>query len=91
MDNTPAVSHFAATSKLEPLQVDNGLRALCLVAGYYRIAAQAEVIAKQLALDEPAAVDDLLRAVKLVGLKARHVAAASPTRNMTCFFFIFID
>lgn len=80
MDNTPAVSHFAATSELEPPQVDNGLRALCLVAGYYRIAAQAEVLSKQLALGEPAVADDVLRAARLVGLKARRVSGVSERR-----------
>ncbi|WP_051440874.1 ATP-binding cassette, subfamily B, bacterial HlyB/CyaB (plasmid) [Ensifer sp. WSM1721] len=79
MDNTPAVSHSAAIPELEQ-QTDNGLRALCLVAGYYRIAAQAEVIAKQLAFSEPALTDDLVRAAKLIGLKARHVAAVSLAR-----------
>lgn len=68
------------------------MRALCLVAGYYRIAAQAEVIAKQLALGAPAVSDDLLRAAKLVGLKARQVPSISlarlsalPTPAIACF------
>nr|WP_026620359.1 type I secretion system permease/ATPase [Ensifer sp. WSM1721] len=73
------MSHSAAIPELEQ-QTDNGLRALCLVAGYYRIAAQAEVIAKQLAFSEPALTDDLVRAAKLIGLKARHVAAVSLAR-----------
>ncbi len=80
MDNAPTGSHHPVASESEALVVDSGLKALCLVAGYYRIAAQPEVIAKQLALGEPAGADDLLRAAKLVGLKARHVAAVSPAR-----------
>ncbi|WP_065377053.1 type I secretion system permease/ATPase [Ensifer adhaerens] len=67
-------------SETAAVATDTGMRALCLVAGYYRIAAQAEVIAKQLALGAPAAADDLLRAAKLVGLKARHVSSISLAR-----------
>ncbi|SDN74346.1 type I secretion system permease/ATPase [Ensifer sp. YR511] len=78
--NAPLGPHHPVASESEALDIDSGLKALCLVAGYYRIAAQPEVIAKQLALGEKAAADDLLRAAKLAGLKARHVSAVSAAR-----------
>ncbi len=78
--NAPLGPHHPVASESEALDIDSGLKALCLVAGYYRIAAQPEVISKQLALGELAGADDLLRAAKIVGLKARHVSAVSPTR-----------
>ncbi|HEV7319267.1 MAG TPA: type I secretion system permease/ATPase [Ensifer sp.] len=80
MDNAPTGPHHPVASGSETPGIDLGLKALCLVAGFYRIAAQPEVIAKQLALGGPAASDDLLRAAKLVGLKARHVSAVSSAR-----------
>jgi ATP-binding cassette, subfamily B, bacterial HlyB/CyaB len=54
--------------------IDSGLSALCLVAGYYRIAAQPDVLSKQLALGQKARPDDILRAARLIGLKARRVS-----------------
>jgi ATP-binding cassette, subfamily B, bacterial HlyB/CyaB len=59
---------------------DPGLSALCLIAGYYRIAAQPDVLAKQLALGHPASAEDVLRAARLVGLKARQVFSVNERR-----------
>lgn len=51
---------------------DSGVRALCAIAGYYRIAADVEHLRRELAIGEGVAdTGDLLRAVKLIGLKAR--------------------
>ena len=54
--------------------IDTGLRALCGIAAYYRIAADPSHLQRELALiGRAAGPDDLLRAGKLVGLKARTV------------------
>ena len=59
--------------------VDPGLRALCGIAAYYRIAADPVLLSRELALfDRPAGAGDLIRAAKLVGLKARAVERRSP-------------
>jgi subfamily B ATP-binding cassette protein HlyB/CyaB len=51
---------------------DSGLQALCAVAGYYRITSDPVKIARELAIaGRPFASDDLVRAAKLLGLKAR--------------------
>jgi subfamily B ATP-binding cassette protein HlyB/CyaB len=58
-----------------------GLRALCGIAAYYQIAASADHLAKELALDEGEADErDLVRAAKAIGLKARIVPRASAAR-----------
>lgn len=52
--------------------VDTGLRAICGVAGYYRIAADPHQIERELALTGRLSnEDDLVRAARLIGLKAR--------------------
>ncbi len=52
--------------------VDAGLRALCGIAAYYRIAADPVHLQRELALlGREAGVTDLLRAGKMIGLKAR--------------------
>ncbi len=51
---------------------DSGLQALCAVAGYYRITSDPLKIARELAIaGRPFASDDLVRAARLLGLKAR--------------------
>ncbi|MFW8583952.1 type I secretion system permease/ATPase [Rhizobium beringeri] len=52
---------------------DSGLAAISAIAGYFRIASRPETLSRELALTAPAARDDLLRAAKIVGLKARTV------------------
>ncbi|WP_033057721.1 type I secretion system permease/ATPase [Sinorhizobium arboris] len=58
-------------------QGDSGLSALCAVAGYYRLTANAPSLSRQLALTADAGEDDLLRAARVIGLKARPIVAAA--------------
>ena len=54
--------------------VDTGLRAICGIAGYYRIAADPHQLERELALTGRLSnEDDLVRAARLLGLKARVV------------------
>jgi subfamily B ATP-binding cassette protein HlyB/CyaB len=54
------------------MSVDSGLRALCGVAGYYRIPADPEQLSFELALQSSRADStDLVRAANRIGLKAR--------------------
>jgi subfamily B ATP-binding cassette protein HlyB/CyaB len=62
---------------------DSGLAALSAIAGYFRIAAKAETMSREQALVAPAEPDDILRAAKGLGLKARIVACASDARLQT--------
>ncbi len=58
--------------------VDTGLRALCGIAAYYRIAADPAHLQRELALiGRPAGPEDLIRAGKIIGLKARSVERLS--------------
>ncbi len=51
---------------------DPGLRALCAIAGYYRIASDPARLARELALaGGPCGPEDILRAARLLGLRAR--------------------
>ena len=76
METTPPRSE---TTPLDP-----GLRALCGVAAYYRIAADPVQLARALALGERAADEtDLIRAAKLVGLKARLAVKVDAERLQT--------
>ncbi len=69
-------------SETPPL--DPGLRALCGIAAYYRIAADPVQLARALALGERAADEtDLIRAAKLVGLKARLAVKVDAERLTT--------
>ncbi|MGV1948286.1 MULTISPECIES: type I secretion system permease/ATPase [unclassified Agrobacterium] len=52
---------------------DAGLSAISIVAAHYRIAAQPGRLARELALQGPATVEDLRRAAKYIGLKSRTV------------------
>ncbi len=55
-----------------PPKLDSGLRALCGIAAYYRIAADPVHLQRELALlGREASATDLLRASKIIGLKAR--------------------
>ncbi len=57
---------------------DAGLRALCGIAAFYRIASDPVRIARDLALgDRAAGRDDIVRAAKSIGLKARAVTRAT--------------
>jgi ATP-binding cassette, subfamily B, bacterial HlyB/CyaB len=68
----------------EATLLDRGLRALCGIAAYHRISADPVQLARELALggreaDEAA----LIRAAKLIGLKARLVAEVTAERLKT--------
>src|SRR5579871_3845000 len=62
---------------------DSGLAALCGIAGYFRISADAARLRHELALGERLAGDgDLVRAAQRIGLKAR-IVPISPRRLAT--------
>ncbi len=70
-----------------PSREDPGLRALCGIAAYFRIAADPAHLQRELAIvGRDAATDDLMRASRIIGLKARRATrvtekqlAATPT------------
>lgn len=68
---SPSLDHGAET----------GLRAVVAIAGFYRIPADPAFLKRELALhSDTAEPEDLIRAVHLLGLKARVVRAPSPKR-----------
>src|ERR1700727_440806 len=65
----------------EGTPLDRGLRALCGIAAYYRIGADPVQLARELALGASEANDgDLIRAAKLIGMKARLVEKVTAER-----------
>ena len=65
----------------EGTPLDRGLRALCGIAAYYRIGADPVQLARELALGAREADEgDLIRAAKLIGLKARLVEKVTAER-----------
>ncbi len=69
--------NLLGTTHGEPI-THSGLRALCGIAAYYRIAADPLNLARELAiLDREASESDLLRAAKTLGLKAHIVRRPS--------------
>src|SRR5580704_15416435 len=68
----------------EGTPLDRGLRALCGIAAYYRIGADPVQLARELALGDRAADEsDLIRAARMVGLKARLVGKVNAERLKT--------
>src|SRR4029077_8099930 len=64
--------------------LDRGLRALCGIAAYYRIGADPLQLARELALGAREADEgDIIRAARLVGLKARLVEKVTQERLAT--------
>src|SRR5437763_6710903 len=64
-----------------PENLDSGLRALCGIAGYYRIPADPDQLAADLALQDCAAdAEDLAGAAQRLGLKAKIVTSFSAER-----------
>ena len=65
----------AAAAPMTPTaRPDAGLRALCGIAAYYRIAADPTHLQRELALiGREAEVTDLMRASGIIGMKARRV------------------
>jgi ATP-binding cassette, subfamily B, bacterial HlyB/CyaB len=65
----------------EATPLDAGLRALCGIAAYYRIAADPLQLAREMTLgDREADEFDLIRAASLVGMKARLISGANASR-----------
>ncbi len=65
----------------EATALDAGLRAFCGIAAYYRIGADPLQLARELALvDRQADEFDLIRAAKLIGMRARLVSGADAER-----------
>src|SRR5271169_6321925 len=68
----------------EGTPLDRGLRALCGIAAYYRIGADPVQLARELALGAHEANEgDLIRAAKLVGMRARLVEKVTAERLAT--------
>jgi ATP-binding cassette, subfamily B, bacterial HlyB/CyaB len=67
----------------EKLTSDTGLIALVAIAGYYRISARPELLARDLVLKGLAERDDVQRAAKIIGLKSRCVAVGDVKRLST--------
>jgi subfamily B ATP-binding cassette protein HlyB/CyaB len=66
------------------IALDAGLRALCGIAAFYRIAADPAQLSRELALHgRHAGEADIVRAATMIGLKARHVTSASRKRLAT--------
>src|SRR3954452_15410506 len=64
--------------------IDTGLRAIVGIAGYYRIAADPHQIERELGLTGRLSNEnDLIRAARLVGLKARVVRGIAPKRLLS--------
>lgn len=64
-----------------PVSPDAGLHGLAGIAAYFRIPADPIHLARELALgDRPAEAPDIVRAAKLLGLKARIVHDTTPDR-----------
>lgn len=60
---------------------DPGLRALCGIAVFYRIAADPNALQRELALGtRPANTEDILRAATLIGMKGKVVKRKAPKR-----------
>ncbi|CDZ30945.1 HlyB protein [Neorhizobium galegae bv. officinalis] len=65
-------------------QLDSGLRALCGIAAFYRIAADPQQLQHDLALKgRPLQALDLQRAARLIGLKTRSIEQVSERRLRT--------
>jgi subfamily B ATP-binding cassette protein HlyB/CyaB len=62
-------------------KLDSGLRALCAIAAFYRIPAEADQLAAELVLQSrPAQAADLVRAANRLGLKAKIITSLSAER-----------
>src|SRR5262245_38705247 len=76
-DRSSSSSAILDCSQASP--VDTALQCLSLVAGFYRIQADARQLRHELALgDRVAEATDILRAARLLGLKAKAVTRNTP-------------
>ncbi|KQV16110.1 peptidase C39 [Rhizobium sp. Root1203] len=62
---------------------DSGLAAIAAIAGYFRISSRPDTLARELALDRVSQPDDILRAAKIAGLKARAIRGVGKDRLTT--------
>lgn len=77
----PSASHASALGDnagkaqfIDPgINIDRGLSALCGIAAYYRIPADAIGLARELSLVDQAGPEEIVRAAKAVGLKGRVI------------------
>ncbi len=69
-------------ARAEPTKtIDTGLAALAMIASYYRIAVDAKHLAHELAVSgRPAEPEDIIRAARMLGLKARAIGNAPSSR-----------
>src|ERR1700722_8082024 len=71
-------------SEPDAVPLDAGLRALCGIAAYYRVAADPGHLSRELALrDQPANETDIVRAAILIGLKAKLLVNVTAKRLAT--------
>jgi ATP-binding cassette, subfamily B, bacterial HlyB/CyaB len=62
-------------------EVDTGLTALVMIAGYYRVAGDPVQLGHELALSgRTAGMDEVVRAARMLGLNARAIVKATPKR-----------
>jgi subfamily B ATP-binding cassette protein HlyB/CyaB len=81
MDQRPSLTEQANEQEPNRQAIDTGLRALCTVAAYYRIPADPQQLAAELALPPRVATpEDLVRAADRIGLKARLVTGLASGR-----------
>jgi subfamily B ATP-binding cassette protein HlyB/CyaB len=67
--------------RLQNVEIDHGLAALCQIAGFYRIPSDPSQLQHQLALNGRASTsEDIVRAAKILKLKSRILYAPSETR-----------
>ena len=83
MDARVSDDYTGGAETIEALRPDSGLAALVAVASYFRIAAQPDKLARDLALNKAAGPQDLLRAAKQLGLKARLIEVDNHSRLAT--------
>ncbi len=77
---TPPANENSPEDIVKP-KLDYGLRALTGIAGFYRIAADPVALGRELALGEKQSDErDILRAAKLMGVKARAVPVKNKDR-----------
>ena len=75
------MNEHVASQEPPAVTLDTGLRALCGIAGFYRIAADPSAIQRDLALgDRAAETGEILRAAKSLGLKARAIQCRNSSR-----------
>jgi subfamily B ATP-binding cassette protein HlyB/CyaB len=74
----PIVMSTSSSTGAQSLELDSGLRALCGILAYYRIAAEPSLIQRELALGgRQTETIDLFRAAKRLGLRAREASFKS--------------